>query len=807
MCARHLLQVFCDSPSFARTLLLSELWDHFFLPHLLHLKIWYNQESEFLTGCNSDYYFDKENKLKWLSKVYNDHLDIGTIQFALYYKEWLKVGSQPSPVPPPVPLPSIPRTTTYASSRRRLSESSFTTHSSMNKSLYQTVFGPARLERRSMDFDGCNQSLIDTWDLEKVKEIVGTLNDGLEKQNDWAQHSTSRRRRSFSQSYTDHKAESSWPDKQKSEYFRFLTCRGEPAECLVRADQNGSSNISSIRKDDDLSRAVAAICSLNDLRECELAIRVITKTWLDLHGNGDADLSIKTTLSSAAVIEGMLEILFASNDDEILELTISLLAEFVTRNETNRHIILNSDPQLDIFVRTLRSSTLFLKAAVLLYLVKPMAKQMMSVEWVPLVLRVLEYGDQLQTLFSIQCSPHEAAYYFLDQLLTGFDEDKNLENARQVVSIGGLSLLAKRFEAGDVCEKAKAASIILSCIQAEGNCRHYLANNLNKGSILKMLVQRKQRNSQCLAFALLTELLCLNRRTQVTKFLNGLLSGWSNLNTMHILYIYLQNAPVEERPVVAAILLQLDLLGDPLKCSVYREEAIEAIIAALDCEICNEKIQEQSARALSLLGGCFSYKGQATAEKWLLKEAGFHENLGDSFQGKDIVIANLKHSKEEDEEAMQNWQRKLTLVLLTGGKKKFLEALCDSMVNGFPCLAQASLVTVSWMSIYLHSLGDENLQSTACSIFIPHLAESLNYDKALEERVLASFTLLTLTKSSDRLSKTLTEDKGLMEHLHILSEVTWTANELISITTRSMRSMPVTIGQPVRLEEVWTGQA
>jgi hypothetical protein len=36
--ARHMLQVFADAPYLARKSLLPDLWDHFFLPHLLHLK-------------------------------------------------------------------------------------------------------------------------------------------------------------------------------------------------------------------------------------------------------------------------------------------------------------------------------------------------------------------------------------------------------------------------------------------------------------------------------------------------------------------------------------------------------------------------------------------------------------------------------------------------------------------------------------------------------------------------------------------------------------------------------------------------
>lgn len=127
ICARHLLQVFCDSPFLARSHLLPDLWEHFFLPHLLHLKIWYSKEVEFVSNLENA---QKGNKLRALSKVYNDQMDVGTTQFALYYKEWLKVGSQPPPVPS-IPLPSGP---SFGSSRRK-SLDPFTSHSPSNKSL------------------------------------------------------------------------------------------------------------------------------------------------------------------------------------------------------------------------------------------------------------------------------------------------------------------------------------------------------------------------------------------------------------------------------------------------------------------------------------------------------------------------------------------------------------------------------------------------------------------------------------------------------------------------------------------------
>lgn len=117
ICARHVLQVFVDSPHLARLHLLPDLWDHFFLPHLLHLKIWYNKQTENLSAK------DQHEDMKRLSKVYEDHINMGTIKFALYYKEWLKTGGEPPANIPSVPLPSI--NSVSASSVQRRKSSSF----------------------------------------------------------------------------------------------------------------------------------------------------------------------------------------------------------------------------------------------------------------------------------------------------------------------------------------------------------------------------------------------------------------------------------------------------------------------------------------------------------------------------------------------------------------------------------------------------------------------------------------------------------------------------------------------------------
>lgn len=79
--------------------------------------------------------------------------------------------------------------------------------------------------------------------------------------------------------------------------------------------------------------------------------------------------------------------------------------------------------------------------------------------------------------------------------------------------------------------------------------------------------------------------------------------------------------------------------GDPLQYSTYREEAIDALVGALERNLHSKKVQEQCNRALMLLSGRFSRIGEATSEKWLLKRAGASISPSGSFRSKGIGIA------------------------------------------------------------------------------------------------------------------------------------------------------------------------
>jgi hypothetical protein len=96
---------------------------------------------------------------------------------------------------------------------------------------------------------------------------------------------------------------------------------------------------------------------------------------------------------------------------------------------------------------------------------------------------------------------------------------------------------------------------------------------------------------------------------------------------------------------------------------------------------------------------------------------------------------------------MEDWQRKVAVVLLNSGGKRFLSALSNSIANGIPILVQSSLFTVAWMRRILLPVRNENSYSTTT----PQLTESPHYGRALNGRMNPSFSQQHLIKNSGKM--------------------------------------------------------
>lgn len=109
---------------------------------------------------------------------------------------------------------------------------------------------------------------------------------------------------------------------------------------------------------------------------------------------------------------------------------------------------------------------------------------------------------------------------------------------------------------------------------------------------------------------------------------------------------------------------------------------------------------------------------------------------------------------QEEEKVVEERLKKLALMLLNSGGKRFLAALSNCISDGIPSLSRSCLITVTWMSSSLSPLGGCNdFQPLACSVLAPNLLDSLSYDRVLEERVLASLSLLNVVRHPGTFAK------------------------------------------------------
>lgn len=272
------------------------------------------------------------------------------------------------------------------------------------------------------------------------------------------------------------------------------------------------------------------------------------------------------------------------------------------------------------------------------------------------------------------------------------------------------------------------------------------------------------------------------RRKDAKCFLEGLQKEETK-DALHVLLVYLQSCLFEERPLVAVLLLHLDLMVEPQEYSAYREEAVDAITVALESSLTDEKVRMKCCRALLILGGHFSFGGKVMTEDWILKQAGFLDGpVYDSPDNENNILVDESIMMMEDadeKKSREKWLMNLSASLLGDGHKSFLAATARCLVSENSDLVRVCLTTVAWLSSALVSLSEAEFQLSAFSALITGLKGCLE-NELVEHKILASMSLLNFSKFPECRLLLMTMAEDIAASLQSLTEVTWTAKELYS---------------------------
>ncbi|KAL8242036.1 hypothetical protein R6Q59_012338 [Mikania micrantha] len=467
-----------------------------------------------------------------------------------------------------------------------------------------------------------------------------------------------------------------------------------------------------------LNPFVSCLSTSEDLQECEAAVLTIAKMWKE----SNADAGVHACLSTSAAVNGFMDVLSSSLSREALATTVYILSELLVADDDFRDKLTNMDPDFETLAALLTNG--LFEAVVLIYLLKPTFSQINSHNLLPCLIQIISSKFQDSKDYEMVMNPKDAAIELLDQVLNEGDENSRSFIALSIISADAIPDLVTCLNKLDI--RQSVLCILLCCIQTDKSCRNLIASSIDLCLILELFHDGNENlRGMCIDF--LSELVQFNRRTLSNQILQ-IIKDEGSFSTMHTLLVYLQNAPMEQQPVVASLLLQLDILVEPLKMSIYREEAIDTLI---------ETLQKKDFPNLQLmaLDALSSLSGKSYTEAWLLNLAGFNKPYEAFMENEKL---NMDH---EEEKAAYSWEKRVAFVLCNHEKGGIFNTLEQCLKSKSINIAKKCLVITTWLVYMLYNLPDTGVRDSARKSLINQYMHILQSSKNIEEKILATVAL------------------------------------------------------------------
>lgn len=514
------------------------------------------------------------------------------------------------------------------------------------------------------------------------------------------------------------------------------------------------------------------------LEESEMAVLQIEKLWR----GGNLGVDIHSMLSKPPIINGFMEILFNSVEPQVLKAAVFLLAEMGSRDNAVTQTLTRVDADVECIMALFKKG--LTEAVVLLYLLKPSTMSLIDMAIVDSLITVLSKKEK--DLVNMCLVPKTAAVLLLAQIIGSSEERIASSFVKSVLSEEVIGTIVGSLGAERAEERIAAVDILLRCMQKEGTCRNTIADKAILSPILGSFI-RAADGDRFKIVQFFFELVKLNRRTFNEQILH-IIKEEGPFSTMHTLLIYLQTALQDQSPVMAGLLLQLDLLVEPIKMSIYREEAIDTLISCLR-NTDFPAAQLAAADTIMSLQGRFNLSGKPLTRKVLLKRAGINKSSRSLVPMDQILnICPEIEITPEEEKAADDWERKIASVLVSHEFGILFEALADGMKSRNPELHSACFISATWLVYMLTILPDTGIQGAARACLLKQFITKLHSAKETEDRILSMLALNSFLHLADGLSDLTSNSKDILKVLRELKRSSPLASKMLKVLAEENES-------------------
>ncbi|KAI4346033.1 hypothetical protein L6164_013116 [Bauhinia variegata] len=529
----------------------------------------------------------------------------------------------------------------------------------------------------------------------------------------------------------------------------------------------------------ELRHAIENLYLSEILEESEMAVLRIQQFWKE----ENLGIDIHSMLSKPPIINGFMEILFNSVDPQVLKASVFLLTEMGSRDNAVVQTLTRVDSDVECVMALFQKG--LTEAIVLIYLLKPFPVSLAEMAMLESLLAV--FTKKEEDLVKMCMSPMTAAVLLLADIIAGSEERTGSSVANTVMSdkeVMGSLVRSLRAEIAE--ERIAAVEILLRCMKEDAACRNTIAENADVSAILGSF-NNATDGQRFKIVQFFSELVKLNRRIFIEQILY-VIKEEGSFSTMHTLLIYLQTASEEQSPVVAGLLLQLDLLVEPIKMSIYREEAMDALISCLR-NTDSPASQIAAAEKIVSLQGRFNSTGQPLTREILLKRSGLGRS-SKSFIEMDQISDFSEESEinPEEELAAEKWERKVASVLVGHDFGLIFEALADCLRSRNAELSSPCFISATWLVYMLSILPDTGIHSAARVCLLKRFISILKTAKDTDDKVLSMLAINSFIQFPDGLRDLTTYARDVLKCLRELKKSSQLASEMLKVLVDDQES-------------------
>ncbi|KAM7276951.1 hypothetical protein ACFE04_018817 [Oxalis oulophora] len=530
------------------------------------------------------------------------------------------------------------------------------------------------------------------------------------------------------------------PQSETETMFRETIPASSPSSVIHQDTMDGTTLITELR------RAISNLCMSEILKESETAILHIKRFWQEMN----LDFDIQNMLTKPPVINGFVEVLFNSVDPQVLNAAIFLLCELGSRDKSVIQTLTRVESDVDCIVALFKKG--FLEAVVLIYLLKPSKFSLIEMELLESLLPLLKMKDE--DFVNMCVNPKSACVFLLGQMLDQSEGIIVSSAVQEIISSNVIdSIVARLGVDSSPEERIAAVGILLSCIREDGNCRKAIVDKAELALILDGFTKAND-----------------GERFAIVQFLSEL------------------TAPQDQCPVVAGLLLQLDLLAEPKKMSIYREEAIDTLVLCLRNSE-SPAAQIAAAETIVSLQGRFTAFGKSLTRAILLKRAGLEKRFNSLVRKEQLKNVSGEYGDSvEEEKAANDWERKMAFVLVSHEFGLVFEALAEGLKSRYAELCSACFVAATWLIHTLGWLPDTGIHGAARVCLFKRFMSIFMSAKEVEDKTLSLLVINSFINDPDALHDLSFSIKDIMKGLKGLRKSSPLAFEMLTVLSEGSES-------------------